>query len=444
MLRRQCQGRSRSGDAAEESRWTYWGIALLLAIVVLPYERFIGPASLRLVDGIIVLLTLYTAVSFWRSRQRLVFPLLLPMWLIIMSSLVAALLGFAYMTNFMAILQEIYLWIVLVVVTNLLLRHNVGERDRLLKLWAIVACVIALTTLMGMLHIGPSMFYEIPQRDRYQFEGFDRGVGTYINPNAAAAYLSSSFFIAVGAPLPKWGRVVACSWIFAGIYATGSNGAMGTTLLALGLLIMVYTILRRRRTALGWALALTGGTAVSTLLLDKLPTLLSGGTPVGGGLFSTSARRAVRALMLRMQLWRIGWREFQKRPWGFGPNSASEIQASLHSDYLAFLFERGPVGFLGWTLLLLEPLIYVMRAAGQSQADKLHQWQVLALGAGFLANGINAAVHELSHTRPLWLLMAFIFAQSISILELTKQKRLVAVPIPSARGLGRGQGTNPI
>ena len=206
------------------------------------------------------------------------------------------------------------------------------------------------------------------------------------------------------------------------MYATGSNGAMGTTLLALGLLTILYTILRQRRAALGWALALTGGTAVSILLLDKLPTLLSSSASATGSLLSTSAQRAARALMLRAQLWRVGWQQFEKRPWGFGPNSASEIHASLHSDYLAFLFERGPVGFLGWTLLLLEPLLYVLRAASRSQMDKVHQWQILALGAGFLANAMNAAVHELSHTRPLWLLMAFIFAQSIAILEQTKQR----------------------
>ena len=214
-----------SGSTIKDPRWTYWGIGLLLMIVVLPYERLVGPASLRLVDAVIVLLVLYTAVSSWRSRQRLVFPLLLPMWLIIMSSLVASLLGFAYMTNFMAILQEVYLWILLVVVTNLLLRHNAIERDRLLKLWALVACVIALTTIMGMLHIGPSMFYEIPQRTRYQFEGFDRGVGTYINPNAAAAYLSSSFFIAIGAPLPKWVRLLPS--VFGFLWACTQQAQMG-------------------------------------------------------------------------------------------------------------------------------------------------------------------------------------------------------------------------
>ena len=417
VIKQRLNGRFHPTNTRNRSRLSFSGIAIVLAIILLPYERLVGPASLRPVDGIFVILSVYTAVSCWRNHQRLVFPLLIPMWLIIMSSLVAAVLGFAYFTNLIAIVQEIYLWVVLIVITNLLLRHSPAERDLFFKIWVAVSCVIALTTLMGMLHIGPSMFYEIPMRDRYQFDGFDRGVGTYVNPNAAAAYLSTSFFIAIGAPIPRPIRVVACCWIFMGMFGTGSNGAMGTTLIALVLLVGLYLVVRNRRAALGLALAATGVTAVFTLLLERLPAILSLSGTANSSLLGSSVRRVGRAMMLRIQLWTIGWREFQKRPWGFGPNSASKLQASLHSDYLAFLFERGPIGFLGWVLLLLEPLFYVARAVRHPQADNAHQWQLLALGAGFVANAMNAAVHELSHTRPLWLLMALIFAQSIAILQ---------------------------
>jgi O-antigen ligase len=409
----------------------------MLVIVALPYERFVGPASLRVVDGIVALLCVVTAVIFWRSRRRLVVPLVWPMWLILLSSLVATILGVAYVTNVTAVIQEIYLWLFLIVMTNLLLLHNPQERDRLLTIWVVVACIIALTTLMGMLHIGPAMFYEIPYRDRYPFEGLDRGVGTYINPNAAAAYLSTSFFIAIGAPIPLGWRVLTGIWIFAGMYGTGSNGAMGTTLLALVLLLAVFSMMRRRRAVLGWVGVLAGGTAVSLPLLDRLPAFLPTNNLAINGLFDTSVRRVARAVTVRRQLWKAGWHEFQKRPWGIGPNSASEIQASLHNDYLAFLFERGPVGVLGWLLLLLEPLVYVVRAAGKAQADKQRQWQILALGAGFVANAMNAAVHELSHTRPLWLLMAFIFAQSIALLRQTQEER---PPLLTQQALQKGIG----
>ncbi len=419
------------GDAAVSGKGrSFWIILASLTIATLPYERIMGPASLRIVDGVVVLLCLAMTFSYWRSRKRIVFPLVIPMLFILASSLVASMLGFAYVVNIIAMVQEIYLWVFLVMMTNLLLQLNTKERDTILMIWTIVACLIALTTVMGMLHIGPSMFYEIPQRDRYQFEGFDRGVGTFINPNAAAAYLSSSFFVAIGAPLPVVWRILACGWIFVGMYGTGSNGAMGTTVISLGLLAVVFSMLRWRRSALGWAAVGSLGMAVALFLLERAPMLLPQNFSSGDGLLSTSATRAARALLLRFQLWTAGWREFQKRPWGFGPNSASEIQASLHNDYLAFLFERGPVGLIGWILLLLEPLIYVIRAALQSQGDRKHQWQILALGAGFLANGMNAAVHELSHTRQLWLLMAFIFAQAITLLRISEKEEVLAKTNP--------------
>jgi len=406
--------------------WTFWGIATVLVIVVLPYERFTGPASTRLLDGIIILLALYMALNCWRSRERIVVPLLVPMLLILLSSLVATILGFAYSTNITAVIQELYLWVLVIVMTNVLLQHPLPDRNRLLKIWVIVACVVALTTLMGMLHIGPAMFHEIPQRDRYQFEGLDRGVGTYVNPNAAAAYLSISFFIAAGMAWPMGWRILACSWLLAGMYGTGSNGAMGTTLAAFGLLFVYATIQRQGQRVWAWAAVISGGTAVVILLLDKAPALFSATPLAGSSLFTTSIRRISRAMRLRFQLWDVGWQAFQERPWGIGPNSASEIEASLHSDYLAFLIERGPLGLLGWLLLLIEPLVYAVRAAQKSQADPAQQWQMLALGAGILASALNSAVHELSHTRPFWLLMAFIFAQSIALLRPLPQPEFVA------------------
>jgi O-antigen ligase len=432
MIDRETNGGELFGPAKPLSpTWTFWGIATVLVVVVLPYERFAGPASTRLMDGIVILLALYLALNCWRTRTRLVVPLLAPMLLILLSSLAATILGFAYSTNITAVIQELYLWGLVIVMTNVLLQHPLPSRNRLLKIWVVVACVVALTTLMGMLRIGPAMFHEIPYRDRYQFTGLDRGVGTYVNPNAAAAYLSISFFIALGVAWPVGCRALVCGWFLVGMYGTGSNGAMGTTLAAFGLLVVYATILRQRQRIWAWAAFVSGGTAVAILLVDKAPALFSATPFASSSVFTTNVRRISRAMRLRFELWDVGWQAFQERPWGIGPNSASEIKASLHSDYLAFLIERGPLGFLGWLLLLLEPLIYAARAAQKSRADPAQQWQMLALGAGILATALNATVHELSHTRPFWLLMAFIFAQSIALLRPLPQPGFTAKSWPS-------------
>jgi O-antigen ligase len=81
----------------------------------------------------------------------------------------------------------------------------------------------------------------------------------------------------------------------------------------------------------------------------------------------------------------------------------------MHNDYLAFLFERGPIGAIGWLWMVAATLLAPLRAACQCTHSQ-QRWQVLALGAGFLGCAMNAFTHEVSHFRQVWVLMAFLFA----------------------------------
>jgi O-antigen ligase len=81
----------------------------------------------------------------------------------------------------------------------------------------------------------------------------------------------------------------------------------------------------------------------------------------------------------------------------------------LHNDYAAFLFERGPLGAIGWVWIVGAVVLAPVRAAYQSP-DRYRRWRLLALGVGFLSCAVNAFAHEISHFRQVWVLMAFVFA----------------------------------
>jgi len=392
----------------------------ILALCLLPIERLMLPFGLRVADFVLMLLTLYGLGKAWRTRQRLEFPLLLSMWLILLSSSVATLVGFVHPDSIIAIVQEIYLFVWFIALVNVLKTFSLSDLDRLIKIWSMVACAEAVTMLMGTLRIGPSMFYTLPYRDLTLREGLVRAVGTHVNPNAAAVYLSVSFFVVLATSWPIWLRSGLAVWLFAGMFGTGSNGALVTTLGGLAVLVVVHSIAKSRREILLWGAVICMGVGlVAIALLVLAPALLSGlGFDMGGQLLFNTLGRFSHSLTARLDLVSWAWKTYSRHPWGTGPNSFAALQASLHNDYVAFWFERGPVGAIGWLWMVGATLLTSLRVANQL-INKHQRWQVLALGAGFLACAVNAFSHEVSHMRQVWMLMVFLFA--LSYANLTQQ-----------------------
>ncbi len=399
--------------------WTHDPVfvgGMIVMLLLLPIEQIIGPFSLRPVDGVIMLLTLWGMGKIWRAEHRAHVPLAIPMWLILCSSLIATTLGDFRQEGIVAIAQEAYLYAWFVVAANRLSGLSLKSRRLLMTIWVGVAAIESVLTLMGMFHIGPIFLYTPPHRQTYDYGGISRAVGTYVNSNAAGSFISTSFFVMISLPLPIWLRVVLGVWYFVGMYATGSNGAMLATAAALVTLAGVYSLRRQRRLALLGAAAagIIGGLAAILPSAGlSIQAILRPG--MGGALFYTSLGRIYWGMQRRLAILSMGWHEFVKRPWGVGPNAFGSLRASLHNDYIAFLFERGPVGFLGWLGIVGGTLATTLRESHRVSSNPARLWGILALGAGFLANALNSFVHEVSHFRSLWLLMIFLFAEIIAI-----------------------------
>jgi hypothetical protein len=202
------------------------------------------------------------------------------------------------------------------------------------------------------------------------------------------------------------------------MFGTGSNGALMSTLGSLVILVVVHSMVGKRRDIMLWGAIINmgvGAVAAGLFMLGLSPALLPGfGFERGQALFLTLGRVST-SLSRRLDLIAWAWEFYIRHPWGTGPNSFHSLWVSLHNDYLAFLFERGPIGVIGWLWMVGATLLTPLRAANQL-VNGHQRWQVLALGAGFLACAVNALSHEISHTRQVWMLMVFLFALSYAIL----------------------------
>jgi hypothetical protein len=386
-------GKSRESEGRHQAG--FWLFVLMLCL--LPTEHLDLPYRLSAADSALVLLTLYGLARAWRSQQRLDFPLLLPMWLILLSSLVATLTGFGDPRSIVAIIQEIYLFTWFIVLTNILRTFPSADVDHLMTVWSVVASAEAVIVLAEMLRVG------------------SRAEGTFRNANATGAYLSVSIFVLLATRWPGWLRSVLGVWLFAGMYATGSMGALFSTIAGLLALLVVRIITRYpRATWLQGAVLCIGASLFVALLfiLWSWPSMPSEAQfDEHGGLLALTVGRFPRSMASRFNLISRVWPVYRLHPWGTGPNVGARLRISLHNDYVAFLFERGPVGALGWLWLVGASMLAPLRAVRQCR-DSHQAWQVLALGAGFLACALNALTHEVSHFRQVWALMVFLFAGS--------------------------------
>lgn len=407
-----------NASARQLRRSCFWLTILLL--ILLPVQRFILPFGLTLADVVLILVIIVAIEHYWRTVQPLVFPLVLPMWLILIASLYATAVGLRHFDSLVAIGQEVYLFVAFLALVNLWRLFSRTDFDRTMKIWCLVAVAEAIMALAAMFRIGPSFLYSKPTVDTAADYEIVRAIGVHANANAAAVYLSVAYFVALATGWPWWIRVVVAAIIYGGIVATGSNGALFSTAIATGGLAVVASILRDRHRVFLWGGVLCVA-ALTLILLTYLADMLtsmdrSHMVALRNPLLFMTLGRFTHSLSSRVYIMNWGWDVFRDYPWGVGPNGYATIRGSLHNDYIAFLFERGMLGFLGWIGLLAQTITRPISAL-RSAARPDERWRILVLLSGFSACALNSFSHELSHMRQLWLLMALLLALSYAVNE---------------------------
>ena len=393
-------------------------LGLLLAIgmiIVLPVERWqfsgLGP-----VDGFIILLILTAWPVIWRRRSWVYFPLALAVWLIFIGSLIGALSRLDVGAALKALLQEVYLFTLLLTMANAVVDKKAFLT--LNKIWAIVATMEGVLLILGRIGVTIPILAgggKAALLGDERLSEIGRSVGTFINANAAGGYMMISIFLLLAIPFrstPRRGapryrpvRLAMIVLLIGGLLSSGSNGALLGLLLGLALAALYW--LHQRGRIILFMLAM--GSLVVTLLVFSSPLIVSLLSSSSSSGLLVAFSRVDNKLSKRLELWSASIELATKHPTGIGPNvTASVTGIGAHNDYVAFISERGVLGLIGLFVLLGEILFWLVLAARASRSGSSH----LATGAllgGLIGLSVMAASHEVTHGRAVWLLFAMIF-----------------------------------
>jgi O-antigen ligase len=410
------------------ARVNFWLLAGAVALLPLLVPR--GPGQSAPVDAVALLFVLFALGGLlWRGR-----PLHLPargaLLLIMAASVVATVSSLSLPDSLLSLLIEAYLALLFVCVAN-----ELGDDRRALRaaltVWAVAALVWAAVFIGFHYHLLPEGLQQLLVENSKG--GGSRVAGAAKNPNLAASYMMTSFFVLLASPWPRRRlarlAVVGCSLL--AVYVTGSNGAL-LGLVAGVAVLAVAACLRGSRTP-RQRLAVVGAAMVTGVALLTAALVVVGVPQVGvsdvkaiasrerGGVFAGSLGRLDRSVGSRLTIWAHAWNGTGPRMLvGVGPDAAPRIPVAtrtlrrgLHNDYFAFLIERGLLGLLGLLAFCATVLRWsgrLLAAPPQDAADG--RWKPAGLAGAVVANLVLATSHESLHFRHLWLLFGLVWAAS--------------------------------
>ena len=401
-----------------------WLLAATVALLPLLVPR--GPGQSAPVDALACAYVLLAAAGLARTGARLRLPAKGPLLLILAASLVATATSLSLPDSLLSLLVEAYLVLLFAFVADDL-GDDEGALRAVLTVWSAAALLWAGVLIGSHLQLlPPSLQHLLVEGSR---GAVTRVAGTSGNPNLAASYLLTSFFVLLASPWPARRplRAAAAGWLLYAVYVTGSNGALLGLVAGLGAMA-VGAALRAGRTP-RQQLGVVGATLVGGTLLATAALLAVGVPRVGvadvqavaaaerGGAFGSSLGRLDRSVTGRTTIWSRAWQGAGPQVLvGVGPAAApwipyagGRLQRGLHNDYLAFLVERGVLGLVG----LLALAAVLLRWSGRVLLAALQgpgRWRPGGLGAAVVANLVLANNHESFHFRHVWIVFALAWA----------------------------------
>jgi len=417
--------------AAARPRRDGWRTYLVVAAMLAPICVPSGPGQTAVID----VLNLFAIVAFalfvaFPGREPLRAPLLAPVALVAVGSLIASLWAPSMGQAALALVQDAYLYAWFLVVVNLV--RTPRDLRAVRVAWVCTAVAVALLALGQLLHAnGGSLGTLLGSRGV-------RPAATLYNPNMLADYLVMSIFVALSLlaevrPLPL---ALAIGTLGLGLLCTKSNGGM--IAFAAGAMtwcaVAVATGPPRRH---GRVLA-TAAIVVSLVGLFGWLNLEWG---MGDGALQalkehTFVGRMEHSSQSRLRIWDQLERTYARSPLGIGPGNSGEFTLSIaererpdsyrskeaHSDYLAYAIERGPLGVAGLLILTVTVFLHVLgywRSARQhgGRPSPRTAWWTTAMAAALAASAVHSTVIEKLHFRHFWLFLALVCGSSLMAAE---------------------------
>ena len=419
--------RAASGTHALDARG--WDIYLFAAVALMPLVASSLPGQLAWVDLVNGAALALFAVLIVERRLAFSLPLLGPVLVAALGSVLAVAGANSVPASLLALTQDAYLYAWMVLLVALLRRR--GDLARFRLAWVAAAVGVALACVFEWAtHPGASLGALVSAR------GY-RAMAAFGNPNLCANYLLLGAFVLLSLEGSIGRRVLVPGLGALGLalLTTKSNGG----LLALALGLAVWALVRSRSRGAPTA-RLVG--VLSLSLAAALAVVWIGQVTGGESTWLRSLEehtllgRVEHSSASREHIWQRLERTIVQAPMGIGPanSSAQSLDVSererggslqskeAHSDYIGYAVERGPLGLLGLLAGIVQLGALVLRGrrgieercaaspAGRvkrgSDAGSLHA----ALAGGMAALLVQSLVLEQLHFRHLWAFVALICA----------------------------------
>lgn len=214
-----------------------------------------------------------------------------------------------------------------------------------------------------------------------------RGSASFSNPNIPGHYLATAIGV-LAITLRGWPRLATVAMGFVGLLATGSFGAAFQLTAMIAYVVFshreaVMAAMRKRRTVVLGATFLVIAAGVAFVLFAA----------------ASDPSRFGRSSSGRLDLWGDALEIVAEHPLGVGPGSVAELSLlnlgrEPHSEFVAYITERGPIAFLG--LLGLGFGLFRLGRRGSG---------VRMLVVGFATASM---FRETLHYRHIWLFLALV------------------------------------
>jgi len=385
-------------------------IWLLGMLVLLPADFVDLPLNMTPVDCWILLALPALWLSFVRGSHTFSLSYAFAMWVIWVASFASTFAAPSPRNGLIDIFKEIYVYIWFITLTAVLVTLSIRDLRRLLFVWWVIVLLHGLVMLAQFLSPEVWRFIASIVNRSSEYDIY-RPSGLFINPNGAAVFQLLGFVpLVLASPSRKAGMSLGVLLLVT-ILTTGSMGA--TVAFIVGLIVALSAIF------------LNGRLGLIIKMFMQLAIILS---LLGGLLYfivTHNARyqehferillgRADRSSDSRFALWQEGMEVFLDQGvfiFGVGPENFRELGAkgkTLHSDFMAFLVERGLIGLLG---LGLFSAAAVSRAAYMvviyNKYPDRAQLTVVVFLAAMIAIAVESLTHQVFHLRVMWLVLAF-------------------------------------
>lgn len=401
--------------------------------VFLPVKIINLPSNFELVDIWILMGWPVLLAIYGMGRHRMInLTYAIPMWLVMVSSLLSTFASPVASNSLVVILKELYLFTWFITVTVFLSILNARDLRRVLYVWSVVA------VLHGLLIIAQFFSPEI-WRFTNSLGGNSVGyaiyrpAGLFICDHAGCANKAAFFQLLGFAPLlltgfPKNTTLLFGILLFASMLATGSMGA--TLALTFGAIAAVLAIAGFKKNLLVIIKYFLRFVFAGLLLAGVFYVIISQNQTYSDHFERIILGRFDKSSGSRFNLWQRGINvliDHNSLLWGVGPENfrvvdPAQTDNQLHNDTLAFLVERGLIGLLGLALfagIALRRALTILQISFKTpQRARLELVVFLTV---IVATMIESLTHQIFRTRELWLVLAV--QEAIYFGLLTSQNR---------------------